>query len=118
MTDTNTTTATPVTSTGEATIFTPFSGSPKLYRRIAIWGSVGIHLYVFVGYWAIKAFLAGEKWPTDWFPATIALVSCILFARMSYRWIMRLDAQYGRGGGWDLVPTQVKLPWEKPRRKT
>lgn len=102
---------------GEATVFVPFNGTPARYRRIAVWGSIGIHLYLFVGYWAIKTFLAGEQWPADWVPPVVAVASCAWFARLAYRWMMRLDAQYGRGGGWDLVPTKVKLPWERPRTK-
>lgn len=100
-----------------AAIASPFNGTPALYRRIAIWGSIGVHLYLFGGYWAIKTFLAGETWPTDWIPAAIALGSCAWFARTAYRWIMRLDARYGRGGGWLLLPARVKLPWEKQHRK-
>ena len=95
----------------------PFGGTPKDYRRIALWGSLGFHAYLFAGYWAIKNFLAGESWPTSWTPALITIASALLFARFSYRWIMRLDAQYGRGSGWILNPTQVKLPMEKPRKK-
>lgn len=95
----------------------PFPGTPKIYKRIAIWGSYGFHAYLFVGYWAIKTFIAGETWPTSWVPAVVAVVSATLFAYYAYRWIMRLDAQYGRGSGWVLISTRVKLPWERPRRK-
>lgn len=95
----------------------PFPGTPAMYRKIAIWGSLGLHAYLFVGYWAIKVFLAGEKWPTSWVPLAVTVVSAALFARFSYRWIMRLDARYGRGSGWILHSTRVKLPFEKPRRK-
>lgn len=94
-----------------------FAGGPADYRKIAIWGSLGFHAYLFFGYWAIKTFLAGEVWPTSWVPPLITIVSAILFARFSYRWIMRLDAQYGRGSGWVLESTSVKLPMEKPRNR-
>lgn len=101
----------------EATGARPFSGTPAIYRKIAIWGSVGLHAYLFIGYWAIKTFLAGETWPTSWLPLALAVVSAALFARFSYRWIMRLDARYGRGSGWILHSTRVKLPFERQRRK-
>ena len=102
---------------GAVAASTPFSGNPKLYRRIAVWGSLGVHAYLFFGYWAIKVFLAGEEWPTGWFAPVATLVSTLWFARFSYRWMMRLDAQYGRGSGWQLDSVSVKLPTEKPRKK-
>jgi len=102
---------------GEIAAATPFSGNPAKYRRIAIWGSIVCHAYLFLGYWAIKTFLAGETWPTSWFAPVATVASALWFARFSYRWIMRLDAQYGRGSGWVLNPTTVKLPMEKPRKK-
>jgi hypothetical protein len=95
----------------------PFSGTPRQYLRIAVWGSLAFHAYLFAGYWAIKRFLAGEPWPTTIWPALAAVVSAALFARFAYRWIMRLDARYGRGSGWELQSVTVKLPWEKPRKK-
>lgn len=94
-----------------------FAGLPAQYRHIAVWGSIGLHGYLFAGYWAIKTFLAGEQWPTSWFPAAMTVVSALLFARFAYRWIMRLDAQYGRGSGWELKSVAVKLPFERQRRK-
>lgn len=92
-----------------------FSGTPALYRKFAIFGSIGVHLYLFVGFYLVKNFLAGESWPTSAVPIVAGLVSALIFAFFAFRWMMRLDARYGRGSGWDLVPTTVKLPWQKPR---
>ncbi len=92
-----------------------FSGTPALYRKLAIFGSIGVHLYLFVGFYLLKNFLAGEPWPTNAVPIVAGLISTLLFTFFSYRWIMRLDARYGRGSGWDLVSTTVKLPWQKTK---
>ncbi len=101
----------------QAAIDLPFPGTPRTYLKIAIWGSLGIHAYLFFGYWGIKYFLAGETWPNGWFVPVATLISALFFIRFSYRWIMRLDAQYGRGSGWRLESTQVKLPWERLRKR-
>lgn len=95
----------------------PFSGSPAKYRRFAVWGSVAFHAYLLVGYWAIKRYLVGEPWPTNWWPVLGGVASAALFARFAYRWIMRLDAQYGLGSGWVLQSTTIKLPRENPARR-
>ena len=59
---------------------------------------------------AIKYFLHGETWVFGWKPIAIAVVFALLFSRMAFRWIMRLDAQYGSGSSWTLESVQVKLP--------
>lgn len=107
-----------IDNTNAASEFVPFSGNPKRYRTIAIVGSIGFHAYLFFGYWAIKVFLAGQPWPTGWEVPVATLASMLFFARFSYRWIMRLDAQYGKGSGWTMEPTEVKLPRERKRAKT
>lgn len=103
---------TATSGTGETSVRLPFSGSPARYRRIALWGSLGLHLYLFVGYWAIRTFLVGEAWPASWVTPALTVASSLWFAHFAYRYIMRLDAQYGSGGGWVLHSTRVKLPWE------
>ncbi|MEZ5946973.1 MAG: hypothetical protein R3C04_09025 [Hyphomonas sp.] len=95
----------------------PFSGSPQKYLRLCVIGSLAIHAYLFLGYWAIRNFLADDPWPKGWLVPVLTVVSAVWFAWYSYRWIMRLDAQYGRGSGWILEPVTVKLPWEKSRKK-
>lgn len=93
--------------------FQPFPGHPRFYRRIAIFGSLGVHLYLLAGFYIVKNFLAGEAWPTTWVPIAVGFASMLLFAHFSYRWIMRLDAQYGKGSSWILEPTMVKLPRQR-----
>jgi|GEM_PF-1242949 hypothetical protein len=88
----------------------PFSGTPERYLRISIVLSVAIHAWLYGGFSAIKYFVHGETWMFGWKPVLIALASMVLFARFAYRWIMRLDAQYGSGSGWRLVRCTVKLP--------
>jgi len=91
----------------------PFAGNPKRYRRLAIWGSIVIHAYLFFGYWAIKTFVAGEQFPSSWLVPAGVVASAIWFAFFSYRWTMRLDAQYGSGSRWIMESAQIKLPRER-----
>jgi hypothetical protein len=93
----------------------PFTGTPARYRRISIGMSVGIHAYLYLGMLLFHGYLGGAEWVYGWKPAAVAAVSCLLFARQAYRWIMRLDAQYGSGSGWSLPTRSVKLP--EPRRR-
>lgn len=94
----------------------PFSGTPARYRKVAIAVSVGIHAYLYLGMLFFHGYLGGGEWIFGWKPALFALVSCVLFARQAYRWIMRLDAQYGSGSGCSLPARSVKLPEPRPRR--
>ena len=48
-------------------------------------------------------------------PVLTAVVFTSIFARAAYRWMMRLDAQYGSGKGWTLESQMVKLPERAPR---
>ena len=91
----------------------PFSGTPQKYFKLCIVGSIAIHAYLFIGYWAIKNLLAAESWPNGWLWPVITLVSTVWFGWYSYNWILRLDARLGKGSGWIQEPITVKLPWEK-----
>lgn len=93
----------------------PFSGSPDLYRKFAWGGSIAIHAYLYAGFLFFHGHLGGAQWVFGWKPAAIAVASCLLFGRFAFRWIMRLDAQYGQGSGWQLDAKTVKLP--EPRRR-
>lgn len=93
----------------------PFSGTPARYRRISIGLAIGIHLYLYLGMLFFHGWMGGAEWVFGWKPAAVAVVSCVVFARQAYRWIMRLDAQYGSGSGWSLPTRSVKLP--EPRRR-
>lgn len=88
----------------------PFNGTPQRYLRISILMSIGIHVWLYGGFSAIKYFVHGETWVFGAKPILITVVSTLLFARFSYRWIMRLDAQYGSGSSWRMVRRMVKLP--------
>lgn len=93
----------------------PFSGTPQRYLKIAILMSLGIHLYLYLGMLFLHGYLGGAAWMFGWKPAALAATSALVFARYAYRWIMRLDAQYGSGSGWSLPSRTVKLP--EPRRR-
>ncbi len=93
----------------------PFSGTPARYRRISIVVSIAIHGYLYLGMLFFHGYLGGAEWVFGWKPAVFALVSCVVFARQAFRWIMRLDAQYGSGAGWSLPTRSVKLP--EPRQR-
>ncbi len=94
----------------------PFSGNPGLYRKFAWGGSVLIHTYLYFGFLFLHGYLGEADWVFGWKPAALAIVSCLLFGRVAFRWIMRLDAQYGRGSGWVLASRTVKLPQPRQRK--
>lgn len=94
-----------------------FSGSPQKYLRIAIFGSIFLNSFLYFGLAAIECFFQGETWVLSWKPALFVVVFTAVFARIAYRWIMRLDAQFGSGKGWAMVPHSVKLPEQVFRKK-
>ena len=85
-------------------------GNPKLYRKLAIGMAAYISISTYLVFSGIKYFLHGETWVFGWKPIAIAVVFALFFSRMAFRWIMRLDAQYGSGSSWTLESVQVKLP--------
>ena len=93
-----------------------FSGNPKKYLRFAIVSSVVINLYLYFGLAAILYWHNGATWMFGWKPIAITVTFMLWFARLSYRWIMRLDAQYGTGRGWALESRPMKLPERATRR--
>lgn len=88
----------------------PYPWGPKDYRRFTMLISVAIHAYLYLGMVGLVYFLNGESWILGWQPLVLALVSATVFSRVSLGWVMRLDAQFGRGSGWILKPVLVKLP--------
>lgn len=94
----------------------PFSGTPRRYRTISIAMSIGIHLWLYLGMLFLHGHLGGAEWVFGWKPAAVAAASAALFARFAFRWIMRLDAQYGSGSSWSLPRRVVKLPEPRVRR--
>jgi hypothetical protein len=87
-----------------------FPWGPVQFRRYTIAITIGIHAYLYLGMVVLAYVVNDQRWILGWKPLAITLVSAALFSRLSYRWIMRLDAQYGRGSGWALVSRAVKLP--------
>lgn len=94
-----------------------FSGNPALYKKICWLGSIAIHLYLYGAYVGIQYFVNDDLSALALKPILITLASTLFLALQGYRWIMRLDAQYGRGSGWALNSTLVKLPELKQRPK-
>jgi hypothetical protein len=94
-----------------------FSGTPARYKKLCIFGSILIHAYLYGGYAAIQYLVNGDTTALNWGPALVAVASTLFVAVQGYRWIMRLDAQYGRGSSWNLTSTMVKLPELKHRPK-
>lgn len=90
--------------------FQEFSGNPGKYKRIAFGGAIALNLYLYLGMVALVYGLNGQSWILGWKPILIAVLFTAFFARTAYRWIMRLDAQYGSGRSWKLESQMVKLP--------
>ncbi len=93
----------------------PFSGSPKKYKKIAVVGSIILNTYLYLGMVGLIYVLNDQDWILGWKPISIATVFAILFARIAYGWIMKLDAQTGTGRGWKLESEAIKLPERRPR---
>ena len=87
-----------------------FSGNPQRYRKASILLSAYCIGFVYLTFALIKYFAYGESWVFGWQPILLCVVLIVIYARFCFRWIMRLDAQYGSGKGWKQVSTRVKLP--------
>ena len=87
-----------------------FSGNPRIYFRIAVAGAFALNSYLYLGMIALVYGLNGQAWILGWKPALFAVLFTAFVARTGYRWIMRLDAQYGSGKSWKLESQRVKLP--------
>lgn len=95
----------------------PFSGNPKVYRRHAFILSGAVHLWLYLFFVVTKFLAQDENWLTVWqLPAGLA-ASAVLVGWLHFRWVMRLDAQYGRGSGWEMKEVTVKLPVLRPRKR-
>lgn len=95
-----------------------FSGNPRRYRQIAIWSTVGLAIWIYGAFAAIQYFGYGQTWPLGWKPLLITTVFAIWYGRYFYRSMMRLDAQYGGGGSWQLTSRMVKLPELRQRKRS
>ena len=87
-----------------------FPGNPKLYRRIANWSTVGILVWLYGGTALVQLWWLGHTWVFKWQSILVGVLFGIWYARASYNWMMRLDAQFGRGSSWMLRDRNVKLP--------
>lgn len=94
-----------------------FPGKPADYLKISIALSVGLNLFIYLGMVGLLYGVNDIDWILGWKPAVIAVVFSAWFARAAYRWMMRLDAQYGSGRGWTLESQMVKLPDRATRPK-
>lgn len=93
-----------------------FSGTPKKYLRFAIISSVVLNAYLYFGLAAVLYWHSGATWLFTLKPIVITVVVSVWFMWLSYRWIMRLDAQYGTGKGWVLESRSLKLPERRIRK--
>ena len=87
-----------------------FSGTPKKYLRIAIIFSIVLNSYLYFGLALVLYWHNGQTWMFGWKPILITVLFAVFFARVGYRWMMRLDAQFGTGKGWVLESRMLKLP--------
>lgn len=93
-----------------------FSGRPRDFLRISTVLGTGISAYLFCGMVVIEYLLRGETWIFGWRPAAGAILFAAFFSRLSYRWMMDLDGQLGRGSRWALPEHLVRLPERHARR--
>lgn len=93
-----------------------FSGNPTRYRRFAIVSSIVLNLYLYLSLAGLQYWANGTTWLFGWKPVLATAVFTVLFAWLSYRWIMRLDARFGTGRGWTLESRRLKLPERTLRR--
>ncbi len=93
-----------------------FSGTPRKYLLFSIIASIIFNLYLYLGLAAVQYWAKGDPWLFSWTPILVTAVMIVAFARLSYRWMMRLDAQYGTGKGWSLESRRLKLPERAIRR--
>ena len=87
-----------------------FPGNPRLYRRIAIWSTVGILVWLYGGTALIQLWWLGYTWVLKWQSILVGVLFGAWYARASYIWMMRLDARFGKGSGWSLEKKAVRLP--------
>jgi len=87
-----------------------FQGTPRQYLRIAILSTIIWVTWIYGGAALVQYLWSGNTGLLDWKPALGALLFGAWYARFAYRWMMRADAQWGKGSGWVLTEHTVKLP--------
>jgi hypothetical protein len=95
---------------GELNMSRKFPGNPRVYLYIAAGTAIYFCVWLYGGFALIQYLWSGKTWLLDWKPAIGALLAVFLYARYAYRWMMRADAQWGSGSGWQLTEQRVKLP--------
>lgn len=94
-----------------------FPGNPKQYRKASIIIAVYVSVSVYVAFGLVKWFVHDELLLNDWKALLVIALFIPLYARFCFRWMMRLDAQYGSGRSWHLESCRVKLPEFRPPNK-
>jgi hypothetical protein len=87
-----------------------FSGNPKLYLKISVYSAIYIFVWLYGGTALIMYLWSGETWLLNWKILLFVVVFTAWYGRYTYRFMMRLDGQYGSGSGWTLNEERVKLP--------
>jgi len=94
----------------------PFVGEPKLYRKITVLGPVVMNAYLYLGMVGVVYGVHGKTWIFSWQPILAAVLFTAVMARISFPWMMNLDARYGTGSGWQLPSRKIKLPERRVSR--
>jgi len=95
---------------GTKTMTTPFPGNPKLYLRIAVLSTIALVVWLYGGTVLIQYLWSGKTSLLGWKIMLAVAVFALWYGRFAYRWMMRLDGQYGSGSGWTFSEVMVKLP--------
>jgi len=95
---------------GTKTMTTPFPGNPKLYLRIAVLSTIALVVWLYGGTVLIQYLWSGKTTLLGWKVMLAVIVFALWYGRFAYRWMMRLDGQYGSGSGWIGNEVTVKLP--------
>ena len=90
-----------------------YPGNPRMYLRIVVATTVFWAIWMYGGMALVQYLWTGETWMFHWKPALVAVLFFAWYARYAYRWMMRGDAQWGKGSGWVLKERTVKLPETK-----
>jgi hypothetical protein len=87
-----------------------FPGNPRLYKRQAILLSCAAHGWIYLFFTITKYVGNGENWFGRWQLILGLVLSACITVHLHYKWVMRIDAQYGKGSAWELKEVTVKLP--------
>lgn len=74
-----------------------------------------MNLYLYLGMVGLLYGVHDQEWILGWKPVLVMVLFTALLIRISYPWIMNLDARYGTGSGWKLESQSIKLPERRAR---